>query len=353
MKDRIKRKFAPAGRKNGILRVLGFLIYGLFLMIYYPFFFLFSNRRKIAGAALVCLVFVCFSSFSFAEEKEEAEKELNAVYLETEQGSIVVEEIDEELIAEELKDSGGAAYEGNDDELEVGADELEKAMQYASSGSEAVGYNSQADDSARVFDEEKGYVKALYRDDWSLILINKEHPIPVDYEFELATIRGNVKSDVRVISYVLDMINAAKRDGVTLYICSPFRSDEKQEVLFKKKQRYYMRQGYSEEEAYNLASQTIAIPGTSEHQVGLAFDFISNDYKYLDAGFADTAAGKWLKEHCAEYGFILRYDAGKEDITQIEFEPWHFRFVGRAAAKEMMESGLCLEEYLQEIGAVE
>ncbi len=349
MKNRIERKFKTTTRRHKWLKVPCAILYAIFLVFYYPLSLLFSNRRKIAGAALVCLTFACFSSFSFAEERKE-DSEKNAVYLETDQGSIIVEELDEKLMAEELKDSG---ISGEDDELEVGAADLMEAMQNASSGNRSIEYNSQADDSARVFDEDKGYVKALYKDDWSLILINKEHPIPVDYEFELATIRGNIKSDIRVMPYVLEMINAAKNDGVTLYICSPFRSDEKQEVLFKKKQKYYMRQGYSEEEAYNLASQTIAIPGTSEHQVGLAFDFISNEYKYLDAGFADTAAGRWLKKHCAEYGFILRYDQGKEDITQIEFEPWHYRYVGRAAAKEIMESGLSLEEYVKEIGAVE
>ena len=243
--------------------------------------------------------------------------------------------------------------ESGERDMEVSENDLLAALSAARENGRLIENDFQADENARIFDEEKGYVKAAYKDDWSLILINKEHHIPDDYEFELETIRGQVKSDVRVIPYVLDMINGAREDGVVIYICSPYRSDDRQEVLFKKKQRQYMKKGYSEEEAYELASQTIAIPGTSEHQVGLAFDFISNDHKTLDAAFADTEGGKWLKKHCADYGFILRYPLGKENITQIEFEPWHFRYVGAKAAKEIMESGLCLEEYLKEIGAVE
>ena len=324
MKKRVEARLNLISRKHKALKLPCMLFLALFLIVYYPIYFLFSNRRKISGAILVSLIFVCFSSFSFAgaEPNTEEKEEKNAVYVVTDEGDFEVEEIDWDLVEDEGKEN-------------------------------IITNDFQADYEARIYDEKKGYVKALYNDDWSLILINKDHPIPSNYEFELSTIKGNVKSDVRVVPYVMEMIKAAKQQGVTLYICSPFRSDEKQEVLFKKKQRYYIRQGYSEHEAYNLASQTIAIPGTSEHQVGLAFDFISDEYKYLDAGFADSSAGRWLKKHGAEYGFILRYPEGKEDITGIEFEPWHYRFVGKAAAKEIMDSGLTLEEYLKKIGAVE
>ena len=90
------------------------------------------------------------------------------------------------------------------------------------------------------------------------------------------------------------------------------------------------------------ALQVVALPGTSEHQLGLALDIIAE----FDAD--NTATWQWLKQHCAEYGFILRYPADKEEITGISYEPWHFRYVGVEAAREIMSSGVCLEEYLEQ-----
>ena len=106
-----------------------------------------------------------------------------------------------------------------------------------------------------------------------------------------------------------------------------------------------MNGGMSYMEAYNLASQAVTVPGSSEHQIGLAIDIICDGYSSLDEGFADTKAGKWLADNSYKYGFILRYPLGKEDITSIEFEPWHFRYVGVDAATVMYENGICLEEF--------
>lgn len=198
----------------------------------------------------------------------------------------------------------------------------------------------------------KSYKVPTFEDDWSLILVNKTHLIPEDYDVELATIRGNIKADVRIVDSVLGMIKAASEDGVVISICSPYRDYDRQVVLFNRKVASYKNRGYSEEEAYDLASNTVAIPGTSEHQLGLAFDFISNNYTSLDEGFANTKAGIWLKENAADYGFILRYPEDKVEITDIQFEPWHYRYVGDAA-KYIMDNGLCLEEYVEMIGLIE
>jgi len=102
-------------------------------------------------------------------------------------------------------------------------------------------------------------------------------------------------------------------------------------------------------EAYTLASQIVMVPGASEHQLGLALDITSDTYIELLQGFADTEAGKWLAEHCCEYGFVLRYPLGKEDITGVEYEPWHFRYVGKEAATVMTEEGICLEEFMDRL----
>ena len=144
------------------------------------------------------------------------------------------------------------------------------------------------------------------------------------------------------------MMQAAKDDGVDLVICSPYRDFNRQTYLFNKKIKRYMNAGMSYMDAYKKASIAVTSPNASEHRIGLAIDFYSSTYKNLNAGFADTDTGKWLKEHSYEYGFILRYPKGKEYITGIEFEPWHFRYVGVPAATYMTENELTLEELWEE-----
>ena len=91
----------------------------------------------------------------------------------------------------------------------------------------------------------------------------------------------------------------------------------------------------------------MARPGTSEHQAGLAVDIVDKSYQLLDERQEDTAVQKWLMEHCAEYGYILRYPTEKSALTGVGYEPWHYRYVGEEAAREIMSRGLCLEEYLE------
>ena len=101
-----------------------------------------------------------------------------------------------------------------------------------------------------------------------------------------------------------------------------------------------------QEELYREDPLTATVPGASEHQTGLAVDITDRYYEIKDSSIENTETFKWLKEHCAEYGFILRFPKGKEDITQVVFEPWHFRYVGKQAAAEIMAAGITLEEYL-------
>lgn len=109
---------------------------------------------------------------------------------------------------------------------------------------------------------------------------------------------------------------------------------------------YRMNSGLSRSQAEIEAAKVVAYPGTSEHNLGLAVDIVSLGYQLLDNKQATTAEVRWLVENCADYGFILRYPQGKESITGIIYEPWHFRYVGVTAAQEIMDSGMCLEEYL-------
>lgn len=216
--------------------------------------------------------------------------------------------------------------------------------------SELVDSSQITNDEVLVYDENENPVEASFDEDWKLILVNKQNMVPEDYSFELGTIRGSIQADVRILEDLNQMIEGAKKEGVSLMVCSGCRDYNRQTVLFDKKIRRYMGNGMSYFDAYSIASQAVTIPGKSEHQIGLALDIITNNYSSLDEGFANTAAGKWLAAHCDEYGFILRYPLGKENITGIEYEPWHFRYVGQEAAASIMEQGITLEEYVEQIG---
>ena len=129
-----------------------------------------------------------------------------------------------------------------------------------------------------------------------------------------------------------NMAAAAWGDGVSIWICSGYRSFEDQDALFRE---------YASVRGLEEADEVSARPGHSEHQSGLAFDVNSTDFS-----FAGTTEAWWLEQNCADYGFIIRFPEGKEKITGYDYEPWHIRFVGVKAAKAMKESGQCLEEYL-------
>lgn len=140
---------------------------------------------------------------------------------------------------------------------------------------------------------------------------------------------------------LVDMLTAAKEDGHTGYIVlSAYRDWEKQEELYAKEQKQWYKR------IFGQASGTAA-PGASEHHTGLAVDLgVMLDGK-VQSGFGNTPQGKWVNAHCAEFGFIQRYAQGKEAITGIADEPWHYRYVGIQAAQAMTEAGECLEEYIE------
>ena len=187
------------------------------------------------------------------------------------------------------------------------------------------------------------------KDDWRLILVNKQHSVPADYEFPLGDLTANLQCDERVIDDLVWMLRDARSAGMNIWIVSPYRSGDKQENLFNYDLGKYMSSGMNYFDAYQLAAEAVTLPGTSEHQIGLAFDIVNNEYAHLGEGFADTKEGIWLAENCYKYGFILRYPKDKEYITTIEYEPWHFRYVGREAAAYMTIKGLTLEEFWEEV----
>ena len=183
-------------------------------------------------------------------------------------------------------------------------------------------------------------------DMWCLILTNAEYPVPEDYAVTLKDVPGtDQKVDERIYEPLMNMLEAMKAEGLSPVVCSGYRTLDKQEKLFNRKVSAYVKKGRSKEESYALARQTLSIPGSGEHCLGLAVDFYTRSYHQLERAFEKTPEGKWLREHAQDYGFTLRYDEGKEEITGIGYEPWHFRYVGIDVARYLKEHNLSLEEF--------
>lgn len=179
-------------------------------------------------------------------------------------------------------------------------------------------------------------------DDWQIRLVNRENPLPDDFTVKLENLDASRKFDKRAIEPLKQMICDMRDQGIkNIWAQSTYRSIEYQKGLYEKSINKYLKQGKSQEEAQKLTDEYINRPGTSEHHLGLAVDFNN-----VDEGFENTKAYKWLLENASDYGFILRYPKEKEDITGIEYEPWHWRYVGPEHAKKMKEQNLCLEEYV-------
>ena len=181
---------------------------------------------------------------------------------------------------------------------------------------------------------------------WNLILVNADHPLPEDYTVTTATLTNGLQVDARILDDLDDMVKTARQQGVELLICSAYRDIAYQTGLYQKKVAEYLAAGESQQSAEAKAGTVVALPGTSEHNTGLAVDIVTPEYQMLDDGYAETDAGQWLAAHAPEFGFILRYPNGKGDYTGIIFEPWHYRYVGRDYARTITDSGLCLEEWV-------
>lgn len=182
--------------------------------------------------------------------------------------------------------------------------------------------------------------------DWRLVLVNYEHPIPDDWSVDLTMTRYGYEVDTRIVDAVDELMNAATNDGVSLLICYGYRTIEQSRQLFEKQVNKQLALGLSQEEALIAARRWVAPPGTSEHHTGLALDIVTPSHQVLNHEFADTDAGIWLAAHAWEYGFVIRYPEDKQDITGITYEPWHVRYVGKEHAAAMHEHEECLEEYV-------
>jgi zinc D-Ala-D-Ala carboxypeptidase len=183
-----------------------------------------------------------------------------------------------------------------------------------------------------------------------LALVNKTFSLPSDY-VPANLVRPDVpfafgdllleKSYLREDAgrALEEMFQAASHEGLELYAVSGYRSYERQEAIFHAE---------VERVGEEQAAMSVAFPGMSEHQTGLAIDISSPNVNYiLTEQFGETPEGLWLAEHAYEFGFILRYPKGKESITGYKYEPWHFRYVGKEIAKILYENNWTLEEYFE------
>ena len=184
-------------------------------------------------------------------------------------------------------------------------------------------------------------------EDWQRLLINGSNPLPEDVAVELATLENGMKADKRICADLSAMLRDCRAAGLKPKICSAYRDAATQTRLHKNKIARLRAAGFSREAAEREAARWVAAPGTSEHQIGLALDLVSESYQILDEKQAETPEQQWLMAHSWEYGFILRYPTDKSKITGIGYEPWHYRYVGRPLAAAIYESGLCREEYLE------
>ncbi len=296
------------------------------------------NEKKYMCMGVLVLFFVANSSFAFYGSdvvKAETVEESNITLAEEVE---IDEDVIDDINSEDYTEAHEVDYLDNADWEQYTLDDLlEEHGQYLEGSGNKV-----------TVDEVSIDELEFSADDWKLVLVNKQHPIPDDYEFELETIKDGMQCDKRIMEDLLTMMSDARKQGINLAIRSPYRTSERQVYLFNRKINLYMGQGMSYLDAYKKTAKYVTVPGASEHQIGLALDITSNTYYTLDEGFAKTAEGKWLAEHSHEYGFILRYPKGKEYITSIGYEPWHFRYVGVEAATVIKEKDLTLEEFWDE-----
>ena len=179
-----------------------------------------------------------------------------------------------------------------------------------------------------------------------ILLVNPWNALPEGYEVELVNVTERDRLETECAEALEKMLADCEAAGHNPFIVSAYRTQEEQVYLFNRKVKYYTDMDWSRAAAEKEAAKEIAVPGTSEHQLGLAVDLMDEDYPYLNDHQANTGTQKWLMEHCHEYGFILRYPIGSTEITGIIYEPWHYRYVGVEIAQEIMNLGITLEEYL-------
>ena len=177
--------------------------------------------------------------------------------------------------------------------------------------------------------------------DWELRLGNKTHTIGDYQPSDLTDLDNGTQVDSRICPDLEAMFNDMYAAGYSPYVREGYRTYEDQQEIMDTRIQRHLAEGYSQEGAVEMAEKYVAVPGTSEHQLGLAVDINAADGN-------EDGIYQWLNENAYQYGFILRYPDGGESITGYDYEPWHYRYVGKEAAAEIYQKGLTLEEYLNQ-----
>lgn len=201
---------------------------------------------------------------------------------------------------------------------------------------------------SQLSESEKQEWENIYREneEW-LILVNKEHSMTKEQELSMRTIcKGRLSVAACLYDDLCDMLADAKKENYEYWIASAYRSKEKQQKLVEEDVRKYLAQGCTYEKALEKTYDYVMPAGYSEHQTGLSLDILCAGNLNMDDSQEKEPGNMWMKEHCHEYGFILRYPKEKEDVTGIRYEPWHFRYVGKKAAAWLTERNLTLEDVL-------
>jgi D-alanyl-D-alanine carboxypeptidase len=364
IEERFRRKLLKIGKKNKFCRVCIIPVLAVGMFFLHGASYCRGNVKRFAMLAMTFLFFAVYSSFSFPAfilgngsdaSFQPVSEEAMDIELAKEQDLdpadfVLLDDSDVQLEGEEYTETS----HGMDLNDRYSADQLlDSAVTYSGAVREEQQNEEQQNEEQQNEEQEEQEEEEIVfsRDDWRLVLINQQHSIPDDYELTLgsiSTLKGSLQCDERIIDELLTMLSDAKKDGIELAILSPYRDTEYQKMLFNRKITRYMKRGMSYMEAYQLASQAVTVPGASEHQIGLALDIVKDIYTSLDESFGETKEGIWLAGNSYKYGFILRYPAGKEDITGIEYEPWHFRYVGVDAATVITEEGITLEEFWED-----
>ena len=184
------------------------------------------------------------------------------------------------------------------------------------------------------------------------LLVNRENPLSDDYQVETRNIVNNgvttdFKFDVRAVEHLEAMLKDAADAGHPVLIRSAHRTINYQKMLYNNKVQAYLNAGYSQQAAQTEAAKWVAVPGTSEHNLGIVVDIVNQGYTgELEQYFEEQPLFDWLLENCADYGFILRYPKTKESVTGIVYEPWHYRYIGVDLATEIHKQGITYEEYI-------
>ncbi|PHV70652.1 hypothetical protein CS063_08965 [Sporanaerobium hydrogeniformans] len=187
---------------------------------------------------------------------------------------------------------------------------------------------------------------------YTLQLVNRDYPLAS--HFVPSHLTQDKQSRIWVCKVALKAFRALnkgleKKGLSSLFLISGYRPYAYQERLFERKKQVFLKQGLDDKAAYNKASQIIAPPGCSEHQLGLAIDVATWSMKDLEdpliISFGETKEGCWLQNYAPYYGFILRYPLDKTTITGVSYEPWHYRYVGKEHALTMQKRQFTLEEY--------